>query len=1321
MTYPGSTLMADGANAEGKVVTFYSYKGGAGRTMALANVAWILASNGLRVLVVDWDLDSPGLHRYFHPFLDPAKVAATPGIIELLTDYAWEAAQSGDRSPDWVRRRAQIIPHAVSLDWDFPADGMLDFVSAGRQNRDYSSAVTAIDWDNFYDRLGGGQFFDALRADMKQGYDYTLIDSRTGLSDIADVCTVHLPDVLVDCFTLNDQAIDGAAAIARNVEQRYHYRGIRVLPVPMHIDEAEKDKADAGLATARSRFTGVRHEAMGEAEASDYWASVAIPYKPYYSFEETLAVFGDAPRSPLTLLGAYERLTNAITDGSVRALGPMSEETRLRYKSAYIRPRQPPPGDVYLSYTPGDRMWADWIAAVLAAHGIRVLRPSSAAVTDGSPRDEAERAAASASRTVAVVSAAYLQSPLAEGVWDAMAAVDPAGAGGRLIPVRVSETRIEQPFSERTVVDLTRRDHTQATEELLKALGYLRRLAGQLSGPEPRYPRTVPPVWRVPTRNASFTGRNQTLEWLHDRLIGASTAVALPMVLHGLGGVGKTQVAQEYAHRFMADYDLIWWVPAGQLDLINPNLAELAPQLGVRPADSTAETVALVREALRRGRPYDRWLLIFDNADAPDDVANFFPGGPGHIVVTSRNPGWSQVAEPLAIDVFSSAESLAYLQRRVPSLSDGDAALVAEALGDLPLAVEQAGAWLAATGMPAVEYAAELREKFAETMALSQPANYPTSVAATYALSFARLQERSPAAARLLELCACFAPEPISLTLLSGDEMIKSLSPLDRRLRAARSVLGLLITEITRFSLAKVDRDVGSNSIQVHRLIQAAIRDQMPSNEYREDTKHEVHKILAGARPRQGDTDDPGNWARYDLIWPHLGPSEAWNCDEEETRQLLLDRVRYQWKRGDFEAALEVAHRLETQWLDKMGPGNEQLLSLRFNIANVLRSQGNFQAAHDLDTVTLGEQQEVLGADHPSTLLTAGSLGGDLRGLGRYHAALNLDEETYGRLRDLLGPDDPNTLSGANNLAVDLRLVGDSFRARELDQETLSYRRVVLGTDHPYSLHSAAMLASDLRNAGDYESSVELLQQTYERYLAVLGEDFVDTLRTGKSLAISLRKTGRLDEAYVLTRDLDQRYERFYGDTYPDSLACRLNLACDLSAREDKAAALDLASHVLQVYQATLGGTHPFSLAAQNNICTYLRGTGSVREALGLAERTLTVMGELLGDDHPFTLTCQLNKANCLHDLRRLTDAESLQRETVERLRKTLGVSHPDTYVCEANLAIVLRAQGRVEEAEALQLRVIAGLGQVLGADHPNVMALRNWRLQNRDLEAQPT
>ena len=567
--------MADESIVNGKIVTFYSYKGGTGRTMALANVGWILASNGLKVLVIDWDLDSPGLHKYFHPFVDEKLVAATPGVIELINDYAWAATvDEHNRAIDWHRQYAKILPHAISLDWKgFPDEGTLDYVSAGRQNRDYSSSLTSIDWDNFYDRLGGGRFIDALREDMKAHYDYTLIDSRTGLSDVSDICTVHLPDILVDCFTLNYQSIEGAASVAKSVDQRYHYRNIRVLPVPMRVDEAEKDKADAGLDLARTKFDPFP-KAMGEYERNDYWASVTIPYKPYYNFEETLAAFGDAPRSPLTLLGAYERLAAAITEGKVRTLGEMSEETRLTYRTRFIRPRQPPPGDIYLSYVPQDRMWADWIDALLSQRGIRVVRPQSGTSAGDNADDAARRAATTTGRTIAIASAAYLDSPDAAEVGEAIVAGDPVGGSRRLIAVQVADVHAGPPF-DRLTVDMTRRDEAQAVDELLKALGYPPKLtATQPSGParQPRYPRNNPPIWQVPTRNAVFTGRVEVLEQLHDRLAGTSMAVVAPMALHGLGGVGKTQVALEYAHRYMADYDVV---------LVDPGRAGRAHQRGV--------------------------------------------------------------------------------------------------------------------------------------------------------------------------------------------------------------------------------------------------------------------------------------------------------------------------------------------------------------------------------------------------------------------------------------------------------------------------------------------------------------------------------------------------------------------------------------------------------------------------------------------------------------------------------------------------------------------------------------------------------------------
>ena len=281
-------------SSAGQIITFYSYKGGTGRTMALANVAWILAGNGKRVLAVNWDLESPGLHKFFHPFLDESTVTATPGVIEIINDYASAALAPEERGNDWHLEYARVERHAVSLEWAFRGGGRLDFLSAGRQNRDYSAAVCSLDWDNFYDRLGGGRFFRAMREDMKQRYDYVLIDSRTGLSDVADICTIELPDVLVICFTLSDQSIEGAANVARQISGRYRDRNIRVLPVPMRIEDGEKQKLDVGRALARMKFEGFPAGMTPETSAL-YWASVEVPYKPFYAFEETLATFGDDP------------------------------------------------------------------------------------------------------------------------------------------------------------------------------------------------------------------------------------------------------------------------------------------------------------------------------------------------------------------------------------------------------------------------------------------------------------------------------------------------------------------------------------------------------------------------------------------------------------------------------------------------------------------------------------------------------------------------------------------------------------------------------------------------------------------------------------------------------------------------------------------------------------------------------------------------------------------------------------------------------------------------------------------------------------------
>ncbi|MFF9865555.1 FxSxx-COOH system tetratricopeptide repeat protein [Streptomyces sp. NPDC013953] len=1304
------------ASRDGRIVTFYSYKGGTGRTMALANTAWILAANGKRVLAVDWDLEAPGLHRFFHPFLDPSTLGATTGVIDLITEYAWAATSPVQRPDDWHRDYARIQPHAVSLTpenlgWAFPGGGTLDFVSAGRQNREYSATVSTFDWDNFYDRLGGGHFFDALRDDMKAHYDYVLIDSRTGLSDIADICTVHLPDALVDCFTLSDQSLDGAAAVARQIDERYGGRGIRIFPVPMRIDEGEKEKADAGRALARLKFDGFPSSLTGE-ELAAYWGAVEIPYRPYYAYEETLATFGDDAGIANSLLSAFERLTAVVTEGEVTTMPSIGEDVRLRIRDAFTRRRPALPADLFLSYVAENRMWADWIESVLTRAGFRVVPRDVSADPEVSGTDVLQ-AAENAARTVVLLSSAYLKSARAVEVWERAAAEDPGGGRRHLLPVRVGDVRLTTPYIDRNPVDLFRLDEVNATTSLLRALDRPVKLNEGVP-PGPRFPGTVPKIWNAPPRNPGFTGRSVVLERMRDQL-GGGLAVVLPQpqTLYGLGGVGKTQVALEYVHRFMADYDLVWWISAEQTDDVIASLAELAVRLGAQGGEDMAAASQEAIDLLRRGVPSHRWLLVFDNADDPDALKRFFPTG-GHILVTSRNQTWSQYGDALPVDVFLREESVEHLQRRAKGLSAEDADKVAEAVGDLPLAVEQAAAWIAETATPVAAYLEQLEQAAARTLALNQPAGYPEPVAATWNVSIERLQERSPAAVRLLQLCAFFAPEPIHANLLYSKQMIEALKPYDASLQE-KLVLGRVIREIGRFALAKVDQV--SNSIQVHRLVQAVIRSQLSEEEQRE-ARHAVHRILAGARPDDDEPiDNPETWPRFATIWPHLGPSEARFCRDPETRRLLIDRVRYLWKRGDWQTAWSLGSELRDAWREMLGNDDLQYLYLRFHLSNILRSQGRYVEARELDEVTLERQREVLGPSHPHTYMTTSGLAMDLGTLGEYGRAMELATEAHEGFSQIFHEAHPRTLAAANNLALNLRMVGQYARAREIDQEVFDRRTEVLGPEHPYTLSSATSLARDLREVGRYDDSVTLLSRTYEIYKDTLGRAFPGTLAAAKSLAVSLRRAGRLEDARRLTTATRNRYRAKYTSANPDSLACDLNLAADLYAAGEPVAAKELAQEVVDQYMKVPGERHPYTLAALTNLGIYQWGCGMPETAEQTLRAALQVLEEVLGDRHPHVLFCTVNFANAKADLGELDEALRIERRAVGALREVLGGHHPEVLAVASNMSVTLGALGRKDEAAYLRAETAEALARLLGDEHALTRLAREERRVHRDLE----
>lgn len=341
-----------------RIITFYSYKGGTGRTMALANVGWILAATGHRVLLIDWDLEAPGLHRYLHPFIADKELVSTPGLINLFVDFAESARIAGiskTQDEHWYESAASVLRYALPIEADFGEGGSLDFVPAGRQDIGYAAQMTSFNWKEFYDVLGGGIFLEALKRRLRADYEYVLIDSRTGLSDTAGICTVQMPDELVVLFTLNQQSIKGAYAIADSAEQQRRKPSgepsLRVWPVATRVELAEKDRLEAARDLARSTF-----QRFIRGNRSAHWKRAEVLYQPYYAYEEILATFADRPGTSASMLASMEALTGLLTGSEVSFR--MREALRLEIKARYERrpvisatePRSASPPLVYLSY-----------------------------------------------------------------------------------------------------------------------------------------------------------------------------------------------------------------------------------------------------------------------------------------------------------------------------------------------------------------------------------------------------------------------------------------------------------------------------------------------------------------------------------------------------------------------------------------------------------------------------------------------------------------------------------------------------------------------------------------------------------------------------------------------------------------------------------------------------------------------------------------------------------------------------------------------------------------------------------------------------------
>jgi tetratricopeptide (TPR) repeat protein len=830
-------------------------------------------------------------------------------------------------------------------------------------------------------------------------------------------------------------------------------------------------------------------------------------------------------------------------------------------------------------------------------------------------------------------------------------------------------------------------------------------------------PRDLPAIWgNVPMRNANFIGRAEQLRRLAAALEPGVATVVLPDAVHGMGGVGKTLIVVEFVYRHHKDYDLVWWIPSEDPALIQSSFVELADRLGLSISDPSPQVAvpAVLRE-LRSPSANPRWLLVFDNADDPEDLRQFLPQGDGHVIVTSRNPRWAEVANAIEVDVFERSESVALLQRRCAALPDDEAEQLAAVLGDLPLALEQAGAWCAETGMPVSEYMTLFERQCVNLRPdPGSPLDYPVIVTAAWHVSLERIGQDLPQALQLVRLCSCFAPEPIRRGILDD---LRDLTAVTEQagLPRRRREIDLAIREIKRYSLVRVDRR--NDTIALHRIVQAVVRDQMTSDE-QDQMRHVAHLLLLRNDPRL--PGEPKRWPLYSSLRPHVRATRAVDCGYSEVRRLVVNQAVFLNAWGDYQGSYEVAEEARQAWHQRFGEGDLDTLSAARRVGVALRNLGRFAQARELDERTLALLRETVGDDHEETLFLAGMVAADLRAIGDFHRAWRLTEESWRRARRLFGEGDEYTLYAKHNLAMSLRLIGDFDRARSLDEQVWEGRRGMFGDEDRFTLMSLDALALDERLAGDHLAACRRQENTVAAHRRLLTDEHPQTLAAIANLAVARRKAGDHAGAHALSTEALRGYRKRFGVAHPESIAAAMNVSIDLRHAGELPEARDLGRRSLTRYRDALGERHPFTAAAATNLAVTLRLMGDLGEATELDRPALAQLRASLGDEHPFVLVAATNLASDLAAAGDHLAALHLDADTLARSRRILGERHPSTLAVGLNHGLDLAALNRHDEAAAEHAALLGLFRDVLGHDHPATLSAADRRRADCDVEPIP-
>jgi hypothetical protein len=662
---------------------------------------------------------------------------------------------------------------------------------------------------------------------------------------------------------------------------------------------------------------------------------------------------------------------------------------------------------------------------------------------------------------------------------------------------------------------------------------------------------------RLALQPVFLVGREELLTELNNRLTGGDELRPRMCVLYGLGGAGKTSVAVEYAHRHLAEVGITWQLPAEDPTVLAAGFGELAAQLGTRDVQDSRDPVASVHSVLAALKA--EWLLVFDNALDWESVAAFLPpAGHGQVLITSQNSHWPPNLA-LEVPVFRTAVATDFLIKRTGDLDQQAARELAIELDGLPLALEQAAAYMQAVGDTISEYLASFRQRRADMLTRGKPTGHSKTLATTWTLAFHRLRVAEPRAIGLLRLLAHYAPEAIPLRLLMkplneptrrlGPKVAPVLVPLLTNQLAAKDALAAL----RRYSLVSAPID---GVVSMHRLVQAVARDQMPQK-LASEWRRAAAAVIEAAIPN--DPKEPENWTDFAALLPHALVALAADSD-------VLERIaRYLGFSGSSVPARDLQHKIAEARESVLGPQHPDSLHARANLARWTGVAGNWAAARDQYAALLPVAERVFGPEHPETLHLRGNLAHWTGKAGDPAAARDLFAALLSVSERILGPQDPAISIGRVYFARWTGEAGDAAAARDLLAALLPVRERVVGPEHPDTLYVRASLAHWTGQAGDAAAARDQYEALFPVAERVLGPEHPDTLETRGNLARWIGEAGDPAGAHELLSALLPVRERVSGPEHPDTLQIRKNLSYWTGKLSSKEVGLNLRLLSLQV------------------------------------------------------------------------------------------------------------------------------------------------------------